>query len=372
MNPLPETVLQFGTGKFLRAFADLFIDQANKAGQAVGRVVVAQSTGDNRASLLNRQGGRYHVLVRGLVDGERVDRVEEAESISRALSVSGQWADILAVARAPELRFILSNTAEEGYRLDPADQPGDAPPRSFPARLLLILKERFEASGSGVNVLPCELFERNAEVLLGLVLQLAEAWRLAEGLRDWLRTACAWRNTLVDRIVAVRPPGYTEFADDALLTVTEPFALWAVETPPGTGKLFDHPALLHTPDVRPFFLRKVRILNAAHTALLSQAVPRGLRTVREAILDSQISDWLNRLLFEEILPVLEGRVEDAEAFARQTLERFRNPFIEHKLSDITAYHAAKVTIRLVPTRDEFVAKFGRRPRLLEEAIAWTA
>ncbi|HMC89570.1 MAG TPA: altronate dehydrogenase, partial [Gemmataceae bacterium] len=69
MSMLPETVLQFGSGKFLRAFADLFIDLANKEDQAVGRVVVVQSTGDSRASLLNQQGGRYHVLVRGLADG---------------------------------------------------------------------------------------------------------------------------------------------------------------------------------------------------------------------------------------------------------------------------------------------------------------
>src|SRR5262245_65127580 len=140
MSTLPETVLQFGAGNFLRAFADLFVHQANQQGQNVGRVVVVQSTGDARANLLNQHGGRYHVVIRGLEDGKVVDRVEEAASISRALFAASQWADILEVARSPELRFIISNTTEAGYALDAADQarsPVDdasGAPRSFPAK----------------------------------------------------------------------------------------------------------------------------------------------------------------------------------------------------------------------------------------------
>src|SRR5262245_65788399 len=109
MTTLPETILQFGTGRFLRAFADLFIHQANQQGQAVGKVVLVQSTGDNRAGGLNRQGGRYHVLVRGIENGAVVDRVEPCESISRALVASSQCGEILDLARSPQPRVILSN-----------------------------------------------------------------------------------------------------------------------------------------------------------------------------------------------------------------------------------------------------------------------
>ena len=66
-----------------------------------------------------------------------------------------------------------------------------------------------------------------------------------------------------------------------------------------------------------------------------------------AMNDPDIAAWLGRLLFEEIVPVVRDRVEDAEGFARQTLERFRNPFLEHKVSDILTYHDQKVKIRLV-------------------------
>jgi tagaturonate reductase len=368
MDQLPETILQFGTGKFLRGFTDLFVHQANQRGQAVGRVVTVQTTGDERARLLNEQGGRYHVVVRGLQDGRVVERVEESASISRALLAGPQWAEVLAVARSPELHTLVSNTAEAGYTLDPRDRPGDAPPRSFPARLLLLLRERFRADRPGVTVLPCELFEHNADLLRGIVLQVAESWGLPEDLRRWLRTECRWRNALVDRIVTVQPVDDPRLAGDRLYVTAEPYALWAVEVKEGPSDLFRHPAVLPTPDVDPYFLRKVRILNAAHTAMLARIRPRGIRTVLEAMNDPEVRGWLERLLFEEIVPTLQGRVEGPEAFARLTLERFRNPFLEHKTSDIATYHEQKVKIRLVPTRDEYVAKFGRQPPLLNESI----
>ncbi len=132
--------------------------------------------------------------------------------------------------------------------------------------------------------------------------------------------------------------------------------------------LLRHPAVQLTRNHLPFFLRKVRILNAAHTALVGKAQAKGIRLVREAMADPEIAAWLRQLLFDEIVPVLEGRVEAPVEFAEQTLERFRNPFLDHKISDIFTYHAEKVRIRLVPTRDEYRAKFGRTPPLLEEAI----
>ena len=59
----------------------------------------------------------------------------------------------------------------------------------------------------------------------------------------------------------------------------------------------------------------------SYTALLIRAKPRGFVTVREAVSDPEMGAWLERLLFEEVVPVLEGRVEEPVKFARQTLER---------------------------------------------------
>ena len=368
---LPETVLQFGSGRFLRAFADLFIHHANAGGQAVGRVVVVQSTGGTRAGGLNAQNGRYHVGVRGFLAGGVIDRVEVCESVSRGLHAATEWPEVLAAATSPELQTVLSNTTEAGYALDPADGPGAAVPASFPAKLLAALAARHAAGLPGVTVIPCELIEGNAAKLKAAVLGLAAEWHLPAAVVSYAADECVWLHTLVDRIVTGPPAGHPVLGADPLACVAEPFAFWALEDHPRSRFRLTHPAVTRTPDVAPFFLRKVRILNAAHTALVVKAVPRGFTLVRDAVADPDLLAWLRELLFTEIVPTVEGRVADAAGFAEATLDRFRNPFLDHKFSDIALHHAAKVAVRLRPTAAEYAARSGRPAELLAEVLAAT-
>jgi tagaturonate reductase len=366
--PLPETILQFGSGRFLRAFFDLFVHHANEQGQGVGRIVVVQSTGDGRAGGLNKQGGKYHVVVRGFENGQIVDRVEECASISRAVHAGTQWDEVLKLATSPDLRVVISNTTEAGYSLDPADTATDAIPRSFPGKLLKVLFARWEAKRPPVTVVPCELIEGNAGILKGVVSKLAADWNYPAPFVAWLATDCVWLHTLVDRIVTGTPADHPLLAADPMVLVAEPFAFFALEDHPKSLLTFTHPAITRAKDVAPYFLRKVRILNAAHTALLIKAVPRGFTIVRDAVNDPDLNAWLRRLLFEEIVPTLDGRVEGGQWFAEQTLDRFKNPFLDHKFSDIALHHESKIKVRLVPTRDEYAAKFGKSAELLEETI----
>jgi tagaturonate reductase len=117
-------------------------------------------------------------------------------------------------------------------------------------------------------------------------------------------------------------------------------------------------------DIRPYTLRKVRILNGAHSALVARTRRTQIKTVREAIEDPEIGEWLNRVLFEEIVPTIDGRCESPEAFARDTLDRFRNPFLNHELSAIALNHEAKWKVRIEPTIREFEEKCGKAPPLL--------
>lgn len=362
---MPETILQFGTGKFLRAFADLFIHEANDACSAV---VAVQSTGSDRARLLNARGGRYHVAIRGLAEGRPVEKVVEVRSIRRALSAARQWTDVLDVARLPSLRAIVSNATEAGYTLRPEDALDDYPPRSFPAKLLAVLRARWQVRMPGVAILPCELYDDNAERLRGLVAEQARRWGLPWPLINWLKVECAWHNTLVDRIVSAPPPGDPLAADDPLMAVAEPYAQWLIEDEFDVPELLGHPAVRCVEHLAPYALRKVRILNGAHTALVAKAMPLGLKTVREAVEDRRIGVWLRGLLFEEIVPVLEGRTDGPREFAEQTLERFANPLQEHRLADIALLHDVKLQTRLAPTLAEFRARFGSTPPRLAEVM----
>ena len=363
-----ETILQFGGGRFLRGFFDLFVHQAHEGGQDVGKIVIVQSSESSRADAFKIQNGKYHVLIRGIENGLTLDASILVTSISRAISAKSEWQSVLEIATSPDLQFVVSNTTEKGYELKEHDAATDMPPDSFPAKLLLVLKSRFLAGLGGLTLLPCELIEKNAEAFQKQVLRQAERWNESAELVHWIRKSCVWRSTLVDRIVTEKPERHALSETDALLTVAEPFAFWAIEQTPGMRPLFVHPAIHLVPDVTPYLLRKVRILNGAHTALVSKAMPMGFKTVQEAIANPEIESWLRRLLFEEIVPTMGDQALNTELFAEQTLERFANPFLNHKLADIALYDETKRQIRLVPTLHEFTQKFGHAPPLLSEVL----
>jgi tagaturonate reductase len=157
-----------------------------------------------------------------------------------------------------------------------------------------------------------------------------------------------------------------------LLTTAEPYQLWALERPPGRGdvKLFLHPAIRLVDDLLPFYLRKVRILNGLHTAMTAKFLPAGFETVQDVMKNAAAYKWLRALLYEEIVPTIAYRVDDVAEFADETFDRFRNPYLKHRLADIAQNHAAKAQVRLQPTYDEYVSLFNHPPRRLGEALAW--
>lgn len=360
-------ILQFGAGNFLRSFVDFFAAQLNRdEAKAVGPIHVVQSTGRGRADALNARDCKYHVAIQGFANGEVVDDVEFVDSIAKVGVAADEWAEILELARDPHLRIVVSNTTEAGFSLVDGDKPEGGAPQSFPAKLLACLLARHATGEGAIDVIPCELIERNGDKLRELVLQQAERWNVSGPILDWIRDEVRWVNNLVDRIVPGTPKEHPLLADDPLLLSAEPYALWAIET---TGSFaFRHPAVVTAADISPYYLQKVRILNGLHSALVCHALPMSIETVREAVEHPEVGPWLQTLLEDEIVPVLEGRVKDPAGFGRITLDRFRNPFLEHKLSAIALNHAEKVKYRLLPTYEEYRRKFGKAPKLLEAAL----
>jgi tagaturonate reductase len=367
---LAETILQFGAGRFLRAFVDRFVQQANDSGQAVGRVVVVQSTPGSRGDLINAQHGRYHVLVRGCEAGKLVERVDPVHSISRALVANEEWNRVLEVARSPTLRWIVTNATEAGYAVDPADRVDSSPPSSLPGKLVGVLFERFRSGGEPLVLLPCELIQGNATRLREIVHNLAREWSLSAEFVTWVAERCVWLDNLVDCIVTPPPTDHALSETDKLLVSAEPYTLWAVAHPAeGSVPLFEHPAIHLVDDLAPYYLRKVRILNGLHSAMAARFLPEGFQTVLEVMSNDTALRWLKGLLYEEIVPTIAWRVEGVAEFAEQTLDRFRNPFLAHRLRDIALNHAAKVTVRLEPTRDEYERLFGHAPTRLAEVLS---
>jgi tagaturonate reductase len=365
MSPLPETILQFGAGRFLRAFVDRFVHQANESGQNVGRIVVVQRAADQRSEVLHGRPEGYQVLVRGYRDGELIERPERVQSISRMLLADRNWQEVLAFAKMPALRFIVSNATESGYVLEARDRLDAAPPATLAAKLTQVLWSRFQSGAAPVTMLPCELIERNADKLKELILTQSRTWGLPADFQKWVGD-CLWLNSLVDCIVTMPEPALAQ--SDPLLICAEPYYLWALEKPAGRSvKLFEHPAIRLADDIAPYFLRKVRILNGTHTAMVGKFLGQ-FETVQALLADKSAARWIRDLMYGEIVPTLAYRLDLVAAFADETFDRFRNPFTNHKLADISKGHADKVKVRLAPTRAEYERLFGKPPPRIVEAM----
>src|SRR4029077_2057033 len=208
------------------------VDTANRAGAHAGRSVVVQSTAEGapRARALNSQDGLFTLVERGLSAGAPLERVGVIGAISRAPAAGGQWSAVRDVAARPEIHVIVSNVSEAGFRID-------AP---FPGRLTDALHARFTrtADAPPVFVIPTELVPDNGPRLAAMVDELAERHDRPQAFRAWLNARVRFCSSLVDRIVTAPPPDQHEGLEvqlgyrDALLTVTEPYALWAIEADP--------------------------------------------------------------------------------------------------------------------------------------------
>lgn len=350
---MTEPILQFGTSRFLQAHVDLFVSEALDAGQALGGITVVQTTA-NPASTARvaalATGTGYPVRIRGLQDGTPTDRVITCRAIHRALQANTDWAQ-LREAMASHVQVVISNTADQGYQLDPRDDAGLLPeplrvPRSFPAKLVVLLHGRWlRQPEAPLSLFPCELIERNGDTLCATVCALAEQWGLPARFVDWLRMHCVWANSLVDRIVseALHPVG----------AVAEPYALWAIERKPRLVLPCAHPATVLTDELDHHERLKLFLLNAGHTFLAERwradAHPADL-TVAQAMAHPHLRSELEALWCDEIVPVFAalGKREAAEAYLVSLRERLLNPYLAHRLADIAQHHAQKKQRRLAP------------------------
>lgn len=379
---LPEKVLQFGTGGFLRGFIEYFIDEANRAGTFDGRIVAVGSTGSGRDRTLTDQDGLFTLAIRGIVNGRPESSYQLISSLSRAISAADHWDDVLAIARTPELEFIFSNTTEAGIRSDAADARGPSVPRSFPAKLTSVLYERARAfdfdAARGVVVLPCELIEDNGDRLKEIVLELAARWQLDPQFAVWLEDAVPFCNTLVDRIVPGEPVADEKLRmwqelgyRDELLTTCEFYRLFAIEADDVTATQLRFasadPGIIIAHDISPYRERKVRLLNGTHTIMVPAAILAGCQTVGEAVQDDVMGAFVRRVLFSEL--AASTSVAGAQQFAEAVLDRFANPYIKHALLDITLQQTAKLRVRMVPALLDYARRFNAAPAAMAAGFA---
>jgi tagaturonate reductase len=362
----PEKVLQFGTGVLLRGLPDQYISEANRAGKFRGRVVVVKSTQQGTTDDFADQDGLYTLCVKGIDNGHLVNQAYVNASISRVLSATEDWAAILEFAKADDLSVVTSNTTEVGI-VYTEENIFDGVPTSFPGKLLAILHSRFVHFNGDVSkglvIVPAELIEANGTKLADILNRLAMHNQLGAAFSHWLNQANPICNTLVDRIV----PGKLSAADqaateaelgfsDALMIMAEPFGLWAIESTDqrvidALGFSNEEKGCIVVPSIQKFKELKLRMLNASHTFSCGVSILAGMEFVKDSMNNEAIQSFISQLALEEIASAITGdKISPAEAnaFGKAVLDRFSNPFLEHKWVSISAQFTLKMKIRCLP------------------------
>lgn len=373
---MKEKIIQFGTGNFLRGFADFFIDKLNKENLYDGKIVVVSPTNSKQIDIINLQQGRYNLYLRGIESGEEICERTEINAISRGINPYSDFNAYLALAQNPDFRFIISNTTEAGIAFSADDKLTDMPAKSFPAKLTQLLYERYKIGLKGFVIFACELIDNNAKELEKCVLKYSQHWRLGEDFCNWLKNENKFCNTLVDRIVTGYPVDEAEQLcseigyDDKLLDTAEPYHLWVIEGDYECELPLKKAGVnvIWTDDVSLYKKMKVRILNGSHTSLVFPSLLCGVPTVGESLKDNQLKEFLNVCLYDYILPTL-GRTDDNIKFSDAVLERFANPYIRHMWQSIALNSVSKFAARVLPTVLDYIVKNNALPKPLVFSLA---
>ena len=369
-----KKVLQYGEGNFLRSFVDLYFETLNREG-GEWAVQIVKPIPFGSLDAFARQENRYHVILRGVKDGNAAETVYPVSVVEQAISPFDDFPAYAALAADPALAVIVSNTTEAGICCHEGDSFDGFAEITYPAKLTKFLYARFRAGLPGVYLLPVELIGNNADELFRCVEKYIDLWQLPEAFREWNRTENFYCNTLVDRIVsgfprdeALRERLWKLVGErDDLLSVAEPFGLWVIEN---KGKIADLlPAGHHnidiilTDDIAYYKKRKVRVLNGSHTNLVAAGLLSGAETVYDCMTNETLYRFF-RASLEEIVPFVSSDRSMTERFAADVEERFRNPYLNHQLTSIALNSISKWRARVLPTFRDFFAANGRIPEHL--------
>lgn len=379
----PERIIQFGEGNFLRAFVDWIVYNMNQKANFNGDVVVVQPIENGMVDMLKKQDCLYHVNLQGLDKGEVVNSLTLVDVISRALNPYSENAAFMALADQEDIRFVISNTTEAGIAFDPSCKLDDAPASSYPGKLTQLLYRRFLTfdgdKTKGLIIFPCELIFHNGVKLKEAIYQYINLWNLGEDFKKWFEEACGVYSTLVDRIVPGFPRKDIDTIkeklqyDDNLVVQAEIFHLWVIEAPESIAKEFpaDKAGLnvLFVPSEAPYHERKVTLLNGPHTVLSPVTYLSGVDIVRDACQHEVLGQYINKVMFEELMETLNLPKTELEQFANDVLERFNNPFVDHAVTSIMLNSFPKFETRDLPGLKVYLQRKGELPKGLVLGLA---
>jgi fructuronate reductase len=388
---LAPRVVHLGLGAFHRAHQAVATEEAAAATGEPWGIAGVQPNGTAVAGALREQDGLYSVTDRA--PGGATTRV--VGSLVEALALRTDAARVRELLADADVGVVTLTITEKGYHrapgtglLDVASPPvatdlaatattgPDGPLGTALGHLAAGLRARFHADGAPITVVPCDNMAANGPALAGVVRGFVEAstWADRDALLTWLHEAVAFPATIVDRIVPATTDADRDLASAALglrdevPVLGEPYRQWVLEDAFAAPRpRWEAGGALFVPDVAPYQLMKLRLLNGAHSAMAYLGLAAGLRTVAD-VLASPWGEDLVRAFGSEVGPTLPDAGPDPAAYVDDLVERFRNPAMQHLLRQIGSDGSLKVGERWFGALRELRAA-GRPTPVLETALA---
>jgi fructuronate reductase len=374
-------IVHLGLGAFHRAHQAVFTEDAIElAGGDWGIIGVSIRSAEVSRQLLP-QAGLYSVW------SEDAGREE--------LRIIGALRDVLVAPQNPaavvaaiadqSIKIITLTITEKGYSLaadgrslDLQDSiiKDDLANRQHPSSALgliaLGLRARMHSGGAALTILSCDNLSQNSRLLRAVLVDYL-ALSFPEVI-EWLDSATTFPCSVVDRIVPAMTAQQKQrqalqlgLVDESAVT-TEPFSQWIIEDRfAGHRPAWDKVGVQLVEDVLPFETIKLRLLNAAHSAIAYCGLLTGMETVDEVMADAPLRSFIERLMAEELMPALDvPEGFDLGLYRDQLLQRFENPCLRHRCQQIAMDGSEKILQRWLPTLEQL----PEAPSLVKALSAW--
>jgi fructuronate reductase len=376
-------VAHFGPGAFHRAHQAEAFDRMLATDPRFAVCDISLRSDDVRAAL-EPQDGLYALLEREADPSARV-----IGSVTRLLTAPRSPAAVREVLADPGVRFVSATVTEKGYGLTAegeldfaapairADLEQPAAPESLIGWIVEGLRLRRATGARPFTVLSCDNMSGNGRRLRRGVLQFAEA--LGDGdLKAWIEGEVRFPCTMVDSITPATDEALRERAravlglEDAWPIQRERFTQWVIEDIlPEDGPAFADAGVILAQDVALFERAKLRLLNGAHSTLAYLGLLRGHEFVHEAMADADLAALVEAMMRLEIAPSLTSAPGlDLSAYIGDVLQRFRNPAIDHRLSQIAWDGSQKLPFRLLETIEDALDAGRPFDRLAMAVAGW--
>ncbi|MCW2605512.1 MAG: Mannitol dehydrogenase domain protein [Frankiales bacterium] len=379
---LVPAVVHIGVGGFHRAHQALYFDDLAATGETAWGVVGVGLRRPEMGQVLGSQDGLFTVVERG----GGTERARVVGSVVHYLYAPEDPERVLRTLAAPRTRLVTLTITGGGYLVDDAgvfqeddedvqhDLQHPETPRSVVGYLVEALRRRRDAGTGPFTVLSCDNLPDSGAAARTAVVSFA---RLRDAdLATWVDEHVTFPSSMVDRITPETSPETRDEIEerfgvpDRWPVVTEPFRQWVVEDDFCAGRPpLEKVGVQFVGEVGPYKLVKSRLLNGGHSALGYLGTLLGHETSDEAMGDPVVRACVERMLREEVLPLLpEVAGLDLDEYLASTLERFANPAIADTLARLRRRGSVKMPSYLLPSLRE-ARQQGQPCALLVLAVA---